>query len=132
MKLATKAIVAILALIGVLVIALNIVGPGAVLSQISDCSAIVLRESQSPSGELTASIRSSTCEDPELSGTSVFIRRTGERNANGTRIADNTTTEFELSWITDRELEIAGPASSLESSIPDEIAGVQIRLRRSR
>ena len=132
MKLVMKILISILAIIGLMVIVINVVGPGAVLSQFVECSSIVLRESQSPSGELTASITSSTCEDPSHSATTLWISHTGERNGNGSRIADNTSTDFELTWITDRTLEISSPIASIDENIPDSIAGVQIRYRNAR
>ena len=132
MKLIAKIGIGILALIGLLVIALNIIGPSTVLDRISDCSSLVLRQTQSPSGDLIASISSSTCHDASLSGTSLYIRRAGEQSASGRQIADNSSTAFELTWLGDRTLEVSGPITSFEESLPDSIASVEIQFRMAR
>ena len=132
MKLIIKIGIGMLALLGLLVVALNIVGPETVLNRITDCSSIVLRESQSPNGELVASVSSSTCDDASRSGTNLYIRRTVDQSASGRRIADNSSTDFELTWLGDRTLEVTGPIASIDENLPDSIAGVQVRFRMSR
>jgi len=102
--------IGVFATIGVLFVGLNILGPEIVLDQLTDCSSRVLRESQSPSGEFVASIESSVCKDSARSGTTVYLRRSGEMDRRGIPFADNSSTDFELTWVSDSKLEVIGPS----------------------
>lgn len=110
MKALLRIAIGVFATIGVLFVGLNILGPEIVLDQLTDCSSRVLRESQSPSGEFVASIESSVCKDSARSGTTVYLRRSGEMDRRGIPFADNSSTDFELTWVSDSKLEVIGPS----------------------
>lgn len=133
MKTLVRIGIGLLALIGFLVVGLNILSPETVLDSLNDCSTKILRESQSPSGESVASIESNTCEDSARSETLVFLRRTGEMNRSAIPFADNSSTEFELTWDHDGKLEVIGPSHVVtDGETLGSIEGVWILAREIR
>ena len=94
MKRIFNILVGFLALIGLLAVGLNVVGPENVFSP--GCTTITLRETQSPDGQFVASIVSEACEEPLDSGVHVHMRQVGEKDFSSIRIADNSSTEFEM------------------------------------
>ena len=132
MKLFLRIGVGFLVLVGAIVIGINVVGLDTVLRK--DCSTVTVRQTQSPSNMLIASIFTRTCEElPTLSGVFVDVRRTGEMSSRQIRIADNMSTEFELTWIADDTLEVVGPSEFFfDGDTLGQLYDVWIRSRVSR
>jgi len=130
LKQLAKVCVGALALLGLIVVVLNVIGPETVFK--SSCSSITLRETQSPGGEFTAAIVSSTCEDLSRSGVDIYLRRSSDRDVKRIRISDNSSTEFEMTWVSNEQLEVSGPAGLYIGETIGELYGVWIRYRATR
>ena len=125
MKKMLNLIIGILALIGLLVVGVNIVGPKNVFGP--SCTSIILRQTQSPDDQILASIVSQTCDKPQDSGVHIYFRRIGTGDMSGIRIADNTSTKFEMTWASNERLEISGDVDMLPGETIGSIFDVWIR-----
>jgi hypothetical protein len=120
-----KITIGLLAVLGLLVIAANFLLP-----YIVDCQSVQIRSAQSPNGTYVASISSSTCENPAESGTSVYIRNTQTGEMTGTQAFDNSSTDFELTWRSDREVVVVYPRSVDQVGPAREINGAMVRFQQ--
>ena len=120
-----KITIGLLAALGLLVIVANFVLPHVV-----DCQSVQIRSAQSPDGTYVASISSSTCKDPANSGTSVYIRNTQTGQMTGTQVFDNSSTDFELTWRSDREVVVVYPRSVDRVGPAREINGATVRFQQ--
>lgn len=120
-----KITIGLLAILGLLVIAANFLLPYVV-----DCQSVQIRSAQSPNGTYVASISSSTCENPAKSGTSVYIRNTQTGEMTGTQVFDNSSTDFELTWRSDREVVVVYPRSVDPVGRAREINGAMVRFQQ--
>ena len=120
-----KITIGILAALGLVVIAANFIMPYVV-----DCHSVAIRSAQSPDGTFVALISSSTCKDPEESGTYVHIRNTQTGEMTGAQAFDNTSTDFELTWTSDHEVVVMYPRSVDSVGYGGEINGVVVRYQQ--
>ena len=100
-----------------------------ILPNLIDCQTTVLRSAISPDGQYQANIESSICKDPTQGGTYLFVGTVASSSATRVKIFDNSTTDFELSWRWDEEVEVIYPRNLELFDQPTSLENIRIRYR---
>lgn len=124
MRIFAKLAVGILALLGLFFVAGSLLLPSLI-----DCESVLLRTATSPNGQLRADVQSQTCKDSTDNGVYLFVGPVERRSGSIVKIADSTTTDFDIEWLWDGELEVLHSRNADLSNTPSSIADVRIRFR---
>jgi hypothetical protein len=93
-----------------------------------DCESEVIRRAVSPDNQHEASVLVEQCKNrsgPELT-LSISNRETSKRR-NSVRIGAATTTDIDLTWLSESRLQFSFPNSFNITQQPSEIGGIEIR-----
>ena len=120
----TKVAVGMLSILGLIFVVGSFVLPIFV-----DCEVVTLRSATASSGQTQAKIEAHTCRDSADSGTYLIIGAPSSRSRSIVRIYDNSTTDFDLHWRNDRELEIFYPIQLQLFEEPTMVGDVKTRFR---
>ena len=127
MKRVGQFVVGLLATLGALVVVFNVIGPDNLIG--SACRTVLLRETVSPNGEFHAWISSQVCDEPSRNGVYVSMRQGDDVHHRQIRIADVTTTEFEMTWVSNDRLDISAELDLQDGDTLGDLYGVWIRYR---
>lgn len=95
-----------------------------------DCQSFPLRSTTSPSGSHFANLVLKSCEVEEDIDVHLRVGREAENSFSSVRIFGTTSTDFELRWRSNSELEVITPETIQESKIPSTLKDVDIRIVR--